>query len=101
LHLRPRDAGAAPRALPARGDEVEDAAAAVRVTRVPVLHGRVLDLRPFERDELDDRRVQLVLVAPGRRAALEVAHGAPFGGHEQRALELAGARGVDAEVRRE
>src|SRR5690606_31841153 len=49
-------------------DEVVDAAAALLAARIPVLHGRVLDLRALECDELDDGRVQLVLVALRRRA---------------------------------
>ncbi len=71
------------------------------VARVPVLHGRVLDLGVVERDQLDHRGVQLVLVALRRRAALEVAHVAARVGDDQRALELAGAGGVDAEVGRQ
>src|SRR5215471_14994279 len=43
--------------------------------------------------------MQLVLVAHGRRAALEVADGAALVGHDEGPLELAGARGVDAEIR--
>src|SRR5215469_13229969 len=45
--------------------------------------------------------MQLVLVAHGRRAALEVADGAALVGHDEGPLELPGARGVDAEIRRE
>ena len=86
------------RALAALRHEVVDPALPVLVAGVPVLDGRVLDLRVVEGDELDDRRVQLVLVAHRRRAALEVAHVGALGGHEQRPLELAGVRGVDAEV---
>ena len=85
-------------ALAALGDEVVDAALAVLVARVPVLHRRVLDLRVVERHQLDHRGVELVLVAHGRGAALEVAHVRAFLGDDQRPLELAGVRGVDAEV---
>src|SRR5690606_18094119 len=56
-------------AFGAFGDEVVDAAHAVLVARVPVLHGRILDLGVFQRHQLDDRRVQLVLVAHRRGAA--------------------------------
>ena len=51
-----------------------------------------------ERDQLDHRGVQLVLVAHGRGAALEVAHVGALLGDDQRPLELAGVGGVDAEV---
>ena len=53
---------------------------------------------PSERDQLDHRGVQLVLVAHRGGAALEVAHVGALLGDDQRALELAGVRGVDAEV---
>ena len=62
-----------PEALAALGHEVVDAALAVLVAGVPVLDRRVLDLGVVEGDELDDRRVELVLVAHRRGAALEVA----------------------------
>ena len=82
----------------ALGDEVVDAAFAVLVARVPVLDGRVLDGRLFERDQFDHRRVQLVLVAHRRRAAFEVADEGPILGDDQRPLELPGVGRVDAEV---
>ena len=81
-----------PQALAALGHEVVDAALAFLVAGVPVLHGRVLDRRVVQRDQLDHRRVQLVLVAHRRGAALEVADGCAFVGDDQRALELARAR---------
>src|SRR5690606_4543712 len=45
LDLGPADVAASPQALAALGDEVVDAALAVLVARVPVLHRGVLDLR--------------------------------------------------------
>ena len=98
LDLGPGDLGPGARALAALGDEVVDPALPVLVARVPVLDGRVLDLRVVERHELDDRGVQLVLVAHRGRASLEVAHVGAFLRDDQRPLELAGVRGVDAEV---
>ena len=98
LDLGPGDLRAPAEAAAALGDEVVDAALAVLVARVPVLHRRVLDLGVVERDELDHRGVELVLVALRRRAALEVADVGALVGDDQRALELAGLRGVDAEV---
>ena len=71
------------------------------VARIPVLHRRVLDLGIVERDELDHRRVELVLVALRRRAALEVGHVGALVGDDQRALELAGVLLVDAEIGRQ
>jgi hypothetical protein len=46
--------------------------------------------RVVQRHQLDHGGVQLVLVAHGRRAALEVAHVGALVGDDQRALELAG-----------
>ena len=71
---------------------------AVGVAGIPVLHRRVLDVGIIESDQLDDRRVQLILVAHGRGAALEIADMAARVRNDERPLELPGLRGVDAEV---
>ena len=101
LDLRPGDLRVASQTLSALGDEVVDAALAVLVAGVPVLDGRVLDLRVLESDELDDRRVELVLVADRRRATLEVAHVRAFVRDDQRPLELPRVGGVDSKIGRE
>ena len=101
LDLRPGDLGVAAAAVAALGHEVIDAALAVLVAGVPVLHGRILDLGVVERDQLDHGGVQLVLVAHRRRAALEVGHIGALVRDDQRALELAGLLLVDAEVGRQ
>ena len=101
LDLRPGDLRAIALADAALGDEVVDAALAVLVAGVPVLDRRVLDGRVLVRDELDDRGVQLVLVALRRRAAFEVADRRALVGDDQRPLELAGVLRVDAEVGRQ
>ena len=88
-------------AIAALGDEVVDAALAFGVAGIPVLHRRIFDLGVVERDELDHRGVQLVLVAHRRRAAFEVAHIGALVGDDQRALELAGVLLVDAEIGRQ
>src|SRR5690606_25240015 len=72
LDLGPRDLGVAAAAVAALGDEIVDAALSFRIARIPVLHGGVRDLGVAERDQLDNRRVQLVLVALRRRAAFEI-----------------------------
>ena len=100
LHLRPGDLGVGGR-LAALGHEVVDAALAVLVAGIPVLHRRVLDGRVVERHQLDHRRVELVLVAHRGRAPFEVAHRGALVGHQQRPLELPGLRRVDAEVGRQ
>ena len=78
--------------------KVVDAALAVLVARVPVLNRGVLDFRLVQRHQFDHGRVQLVLVALRRRAPFEVANVAAFIRHNQRALKLARAGFVDAEV---
>src|SRR5690348_11961093 len=85
-------------ALAALGDEIVDPATAFLVAGIPVLHGRILDLRVVQSDQLDDRGVQLVFIANRRRAAFEVADVGAFVGDDQGALELAGRSGVDAEI---
>ena len=82
----------------ALGDEIVDAALAVLVAGIPVLHGGVFDLRVVERDQFNDRGVQLIFIADRRGAALEIAHGSAFVGNDQSALELARLRGINAEV---
>ena len=99
LDLGPGDLGVRPGALSSLGDEVVDTAAAVGVARIPVLDRRVLDTGPFERHQLDDRGVELVLVAHGCRATLEVADVRALLGDDEGPLELACPRRVDTEVR--
>ena len=100
LDLRPRQARVLA-AQAALGDEVVDAAAPLAVARIPVLHRGILHLGVALDDDLDDGRMQLVLVALRRRAPLEVAHVGPLVGDDERALELPRAGGVDAEVGRQ
>src|SRR5262249_57705815 len=98
LHLRPGDLRIDALALATLGDEVVDPALAFLVARVPVLDRGVLDRRVVERDQLDDRRVQLILVAHRRRARFAVADVGAFLGDDERALELARFLRVDPEV---
>src|SRR5207237_2748794 len=99
LDLRPANLAAWATASTALGDEVVNPALTFLVAWVPVLHRGVLDLRSFaDADQLDDRRVQLILVAHRRRAAFQVADVAAFFHDDQRPLELAGLLGIDAEV---
>ena len=52
-------------------------------------------------DQLHHRGVQLILVAHRRRATFEITDGRPFFRNDQCALELAGLRGIDAEIGRQ
>src|SRR6516165_4155059 len=70
LDLGPGDLRVLAAAVAPLGDEVVDAALAIGVARIPVLHCGVLDLGVIESDEFDDRSMELILVALGRRAAL-------------------------------
>ena len=53
---------------------------------------------PRFHDNLHHGGVELLLVAHGGGAAFHVTHVGAFIGHNERALELAGATGVDAEI---
>ena len=98
FHLGPGNLRIAAPAVATLGDEVEDTATAVLVAGVPVLDGRVLDLGVVQRDQFDNGGVKLVLVTHRRRAAFQIGHIGPLVGDDQRALELSGVRGVDAEI---
>ncbi len=84
--------------MPALGHEIIDAALPVLVARVPVLYGRILDLRVLHRNQFHNRRMQLVAVTQRRGAAFEIGNIAVILGHDQRALELTGLHGVDAKI---
>ena len=101
LHLRPGESAVLASQMAALRHEVEHAALAFAVARVPVLYRRVLDLSPFLHHDLDDGGVELVLVAHGCRAAFEVRDVGIIVAHDECPLELPRAAGVDAEVRAE
>ena len=101
LDLRPADLAVFAAAGAPLGDEIVDPALPVGIAGIPVLHRAVFDLRIVERDQLDDRGMELVLVALRRGAALEIADVAALFGDDQRPLELPGVAGIDAEIRRQ
>ena len=84
---------------PAFGDEVVDAALAVDVAGIPVLHGGVLDLCIVQCDELDHRGVKLILVPHRCCATFQIRHISPLIGDDEGAFKLACVGGVDAEIR--
>jgi len=98
LDLRPAEVAALAAADAALGDEVQDAAAPLRIAGIPVLYRRIAHVGAFFNDDFHDRRMQLVLVAHRRRAALHVTEGRAFVRDDERPLELTGAAGVDAEI---
>ena len=81
-------------------NEVVDATLTILIAWVPVLYGRVLDISIPLYDNLHHGGVQLVLVAAGCCATLQVAHIRALIRHDERALELTCALGIDAEVGR-
>ena len=101
LDLGPGDLRAVAATVASLGDEIVDAALALGIARIPILHRRILDLRIVERNQLDHRRMQLVLVALRRRAAFEIGDVGAFLRDDQRALELARIPLVDAEIGRQ
>src|SRR5437763_14791914 len=72
LNLGPGNMRVASAALTALGHEVINAAHTLGIARIPVLHGRVLDVRVIERSELHDRVMELVFVALRCTTASEV-----------------------------
>ena len=80
------------------GNEVIDAAFAVLVARVPVLHGGVLDFSIVMHDDLHDSGVQLILVTPRCGTTLQIREVGTLVGNEQRALKLTRVLRIDAEV---
>ncbi len=101
LYLGPRQLGIVAAAQSALGHEIVHAAAPLGIAGIPVLHGAVLDLGAVLAYYLHDGRVQLVLVARRSRAALQITHIGVVVGHDERALKLARAGRVDAEVGRQ
>src|SRR5262249_12651587 len=81
--------------------KIIDTAAPILIARVPVLHRRVLDFGLVERDQLNDRRVQLVFVALRSRAAFKIVYEAARFGDDQGAFKLTGFARVDAQEGRQ
>src|SRR5699024_4272510 len=101
FHLRPGNLGAVATAAATLGDEVQNAADALFLAGIPVLHRGVFDAGIFLGNQFHYGGMQLVFVALRRGAAFQVTDlGAVFA-DDQRALELAGALGVDAEIGRQ
>src|SRR5262245_65724463 len=84
--------------MAAFGNEVVNAAAALLISRIPILHRGVFDLRILEGNELDHRGVKLVLIAHGRSASFKVADVSALFRHNERPFELAGLRRINAEI---
>ena len=101
LNLRPREFGALAAQFATLGHKIVHAAAAVLVARIPVLHRRVFHLGAVLHHNLDDGRVQLILVAHRCRASLKIRYVRIVVGNNQRAFELSRIPCIDAEIRTE
>ena len=99
FNLGPDNLRACATTVTALGNEVVDAADAILVTGIPVLHGRILDVRVVQCDQLDDRRVQLILIAHRCCAAFEIGDAGALLGDDHGAFKLARVAGIDTEIR--
>ena len=85
----------------ALGNKIVDAAFAIRVTRIPVLHGGIFDVSVIKSDKLNHRRMKLIGVKHRSRAAFEIANLTAFFSNDQRPFKLARIAIIDAEVSRQ
>ena len=98
FHLGPRQLCPFSAQVAALGHQVEHTTPTLFVARVPVLHGGVFHFGTVVHDNLHDGGMQLVFVAHGSRAPLQVGDIAVVVGNDECALELSGVAGVDAEI---
>src|SRR4029079_8763981 len=89
LDLRPGDLRVFAAAVAAFGDEIKNSASTLGITRIPVLHRRILDLGIVQSNEFDHCRMQLVFVAHRGGTALEITHVGALIDNDERTLELA------------
>ena len=97
LHLSPRQAGVL-FTQASLCNKVIDATLTLFVTRVPILHGRVLNLGIALNDNLYNGSVKLVFIALRSGTTLKVAHISPLVGNNKGTLKLTCTFGIDAEV---
>ena len=98
FYLGPGDFRVVASAFPALGDEVEDAAFAVLITRIPILHRRIFNHCTFFGDELHDRGMQLIFIAHRCGATLKIADVGAFIRNDQGTFKLPGVQCVNAKV---
>ena len=101
LHLSPRQFGVNTAQVATLRHEVQDAAFTLLITGIPVLNRRVLHLCTIHDDNLDDGRMQLVLIAHRSRAAFEIRNVSIVVSDNQCALKLSRVPCIDAEIRTE
>ncbi len=98
FHLGPHDFGAIATAICAFRHKVIDAADAVFIPRIPVLHRGIFHFGVFFDDDFNDRCVQLRDITLWCGTPFEVGHIGPFVRNDQCALKLACVFCVDAEI---
>ena len=96
--LRPHHLAAGTPAICPLGDKVVNAANAVFVAGIPVLHGGILHFGIVQNDDLDHGGMQLMRIALGGGAAFQIADVGTFFGNDQRPFELARVFGIDPEI---
>ena len=100
FHLGPGDFRIFAAAGRAFGYKVVNAALAVPVARIPVLHGGIFDFGILQHHDFDNGGMELVFIALRRGAAFQIRHITVFFGNNQRTLKLPGVPGVNAEIGR-
>ncbi|KAF5037851.1 hypothetical protein DSECCO2_560360 [anaerobic digester metagenome] len=98
LHLCPRDFAVGAFAQTALGDKVVDAALSFLVAGIPVLNRAVFHFGVVHGNDFHNGCVQLVFIAHGSGAALEITHIGTFISYNERAFELSGLACIDAEI---
>mmetsp|Transcript_11554 Transcript_11554/g.32417 ORF Transcript_11554/g.32417 Transcript_11554/m.32417 type:complete len:548 (+) Transcript_11554:2714-4357(+) len=101
LDLGPGDLGLLAPADAALRHKVVDAPEAVFVSCVPILHRAIFDFGPGSRAQLNDGRVELVLVVGRGRAPLQIRYIRVVLADDERALKLPCLGRIDSKVRTE
>ncbi len=98
LHLCPTQLRVDTTQVASLGHKIEDATLSVLITRIPVLHGRVFYLGIVLDDNLDDSRMELVLITHWCGTSLQVRYVCIIIGDNQGTLKLTCVAGIDTEV---
>src|SRR3989338_513449 len=79
---------------------INPALSGLRITGIPILYRRILDLGMVERHKLYDRRVELVRIKPRGSTSFQIAYVTIVFTNNQRSFKLSRAFGVDAKISR-
>ena len=100
FNLRPRNFRMVARTQTALGYKVVNTPFTIFIARVPVLHGRVFDLRTLHGIKFYHGCMQLVFIAHRRCATFQVTYIRAFIGYNQCSFKLTGVGCINAEVSR-